>query len=90
MKKIELIKAQQVDHISNEYQILKSISHPFIVRFLLLRSTSKEWIKTPNTFTFSWNISQEENSLHTSDKKECLNLTRLRNFYSNLASMPLN
>lgn len=31
MKKIELIKAQQVDHISNEYEILKSVSHPFIV-----------------------------------------------------------
>lgn len=34
MKKIELIKAQQVDHISNEYQILRSISHPFIVPLL--------------------------------------------------------
>lgn len=31
MKKEDLIKAQQVDHISNEYKILSSISHPFIV-----------------------------------------------------------
>jgi len=28
---MELIKSQQVDHISNEYKILSSISHPFIV-----------------------------------------------------------
>ena len=33
MKKIELIKAQQVDHISNEYQILKEANHPMIVIF---------------------------------------------------------
>jgi len=82
MKKIELIKAQQVDHISNEYQILKSISHPFIVHFLLLRSTSKEWIKTPNTFTSSWSISQEGNSSPISENKECSNHTKLRNFSS--------
>ena len=31
MKKSELIKSQQVDHISNEYKILSSISHPFVV-----------------------------------------------------------
>ena len=31
MKKEELIKSQQVDHISNEYRILSTISHPFIV-----------------------------------------------------------
>jgi protein kinase A len=41
MKKIELIKAQQVDHISNEYQILKSISHPFIVNFEGMDQNSK-------------------------------------------------
>lgn len=31
MKKDELIKSQQVDHIANEYRILSTISHPFIV-----------------------------------------------------------
>jgi serine/threonine protein kinase len=31
MKKEEIIRAQQVDHISNEYKILSSINHPFIV-----------------------------------------------------------
>ena len=31
MKKIELIKSQQVDHISNEYKILSTLTHPFIV-----------------------------------------------------------
>jgi serine/threonine protein kinase len=31
MKKEELIKSQQVDHINNEYRILTSASHPFIV-----------------------------------------------------------
>lgn len=31
MKKEELIKSQQVDHISNEYRILSTISHPFVV-----------------------------------------------------------
>ena len=34
MKKEELIKSQQVDHISNEYRILSTISHPFIVNVL--------------------------------------------------------
>lgn len=31
MKKEDIIKSQQVDHINNEYKILSSISHPFIV-----------------------------------------------------------
>lgn len=42
MKKIELIKSQQVDHISNEYKILSSISHPFIVNFEGLAQNSKQ------------------------------------------------
>ena len=32
MKKDEIIKAKQADHIINEYEILSNISHPFIVR----------------------------------------------------------
>jgi len=35
MKKEELIKAKQVDHIINEYEILNSITHPFIVFVVL-------------------------------------------------------
>lgn len=42
MKKADLIKAQQVDHISNEYKILSSISHPFIVKPPPFRSTSQD------------------------------------------------
>lgn len=42
MKKIELIKSQQVDHISNEYKILSSISHPFIVNFEGLAQNSRQ------------------------------------------------
>jgi protein kinase A len=34
MRKEDIIHSQQVDHVSNEYQILSSISHPFIVRLL--------------------------------------------------------
>jgi len=41
MKKEELIKSQQVDHISNEYKILSSISHPFIVLIHLCRLISR-------------------------------------------------
>jgi hypothetical protein len=33
MKKDDIIKAKQADHIINEVEILSSISHPFIVVF---------------------------------------------------------
>jgi hypothetical protein len=33
MKKIQLIKLQQVDHIYNEIKILNSLDHKFIVYF---------------------------------------------------------
>jgi protein kinase A len=33
MKKMEIIKAKQTDHIMNEVKILGSISHPFIINF---------------------------------------------------------
>ena len=33
MKKMEIIKAKQTDHIMNEIKILGSISHPFIINF---------------------------------------------------------
>lgn len=33
MKKYELIKSKQADHIMNEIKILSMIDHPFIVKF---------------------------------------------------------
>ena len=33
MKKIEIIKSKQVDHIANEIKILSMIEHPFIIKF---------------------------------------------------------
>ena len=33
MKKMEIIKAKQTDHIMNEVKILGMISHPFIITF---------------------------------------------------------
>lgn len=33
MKKLEIIKAKQTDHIMNEIKILGSIGHPFIITF---------------------------------------------------------
>jgi len=39
MKKAEIIKMKQVDHIMNENNILASIDHPFIVCELILNFT---------------------------------------------------
>ena len=33
MKKIEIIKSKQTDHIMNEINILGMIDHPFIIKF---------------------------------------------------------
>ena len=33
MKKMEIIKSKQTDHIVNEIKILSVISHPFIINF---------------------------------------------------------
>jgi protein kinase A len=33
MKKMEIIKSKQTDHIMNEIKILGTISHPFIITF---------------------------------------------------------
>jgi hypothetical protein len=35
MKKYELIKLQQVDHILNEMRILHNVDHTFIVIFII-------------------------------------------------------
>lgn len=78
MKKDELIKSQQVDHISNEYRILSTISHPFIVVSFLFRSTSRDSPRTPAISTSSWSTSPEENSSLTSGRKACSSPTRQR------------
>ena len=36
LKKAEIIKLKQIDHIMNEIRILTMIDHPFLVRFLLV------------------------------------------------------
>jgi serine/threonine protein kinase len=36
MKKKEIIKSKHVDHIENEKNILEKITHPFVVKKLLL------------------------------------------------------
>ena len=36
MKKEEIIKAKQTDHMINEVEILGSISHPFIVTYPII------------------------------------------------------
>ncbi len=41
LKKAEIIRLKQVDHIMSECCILGSINHPFIVRFFVLLAASK-------------------------------------------------
>lgn len=33
MKKVEIIKSKQTDHIMNEIKILAQIEHPFVINF---------------------------------------------------------
>lgn len=33
MKKIDIIKSKQADHIMNEFKILSMIEHPFVIEF---------------------------------------------------------
>ena len=32
LKKVEIIRSKQIDHIHSEYNILRQINHPFIVK----------------------------------------------------------
>ena len=36
LKKAEIIKSKQIDHIHSEYNILRQINHPFVVFFIIL------------------------------------------------------
>ena len=69
MKKEEIIKSQQVDHINNEYRILSSIYHPFVVRFHSSRLASMDWLKTQEIYTCSWNMFLEVSSLPISENR---------------------
>lgn len=88
MKKEDIMQAQQVDHICNEYRILSSIRHPFIVRPESLRSASKDSPRMQGTFISSWNTCREESSSRTLERKACSSPTRLRIFPSILDFMP--
>lgn len=35
LKKVEIIRSKQIDHIHSEYNILRQINHPFIVKNLI-------------------------------------------------------
>jgi serine/threonine protein kinase len=37
LKKSEIIKLKQVDHVANENKILSALEHPFIVCYFLFR-----------------------------------------------------
>ena len=41
MKKIEIMKSKQTDHILNEVKIIASIDHPFIVSILI----NQDWLR---------------------------------------------
>ena len=65
LKKSDIVKSKQVDHVMNENQILSMINHPFIVRNHSHRSIWRASVRTNATCTSSWNLSPAENSLHT-------------------------
>ena len=56
LKKADIIKLRQVDHVISENTILADIDHPFLVSLLqlmlLCRWASKDSLRTHDTFTF--------------------------------------
>ena len=61
LKKIEILKSKQIDHVQNESQILNIIHHPFIVAFLLDRFSWKVSRKMHVICISSWTMYPEEN-----------------------------
>ena len=59
LKKMEILKSKQIDHVQNESQILNMLHHPFVVRPHSRRSNCKGSRRTPVTSTSSWNLWQE-------------------------------
>ena len=76
MRNEEIIKSKQVDHIFNEYRIISSINHPFIVIFSNLG-------KIRRIRSFLWNISPVDNFSRILGSKECFNFTKQRILYIN-------
>jgi len=65
LKKADIIKLRQVDHVISENTILADIDHPFLVSKFILsfpltpqicRLVSKVFLRTPGFSTSSWNI----------------------------------
>lgn len=63
LKKIEILKSKQIDHVQNESQILNVIHHPFIVVIGLDRFSCKALHKMHVICISSWIMYQEENCL---------------------------
>jgi len=84
LKKAEIIRLKQVDHVISENTILSNINHPFIVhRFCFLingkpRSIWTDFAKIQDIYTLFWNISQEVNYSLTWEVWEDWNLHMLR------------
>ena len=49
LKKVEILKSKQIDHVQNESQILSTSSHPFIVNLPWIRSQWKGSLRIPAT-----------------------------------------
>jgi protein kinase A len=51
LKKIEILKSKQIDHVQNESQILNMLHHPFVVHPPTFRFSSRASRKMPVTST---------------------------------------
>ena len=61
LKKIEILKSKQIDHVQNESQILNIIHHPFIVVIVLDRYSWKVLHKMHVICISLWIMYPEEN-----------------------------
>ena len=56
LKKIEILKSKQIDHVQNESQILNLLHHPFIVTLAPRRYSSKASRRTRVICISSWSL----------------------------------
>jgi serine/threonine protein kinase len=73
LKKADIIKLKQVDHVISENTILADIDHPFLVRPKLVsnsRSDSRDSHRMQDTSTSSWTTSLVESSSLISEQRE--------------------
>ena len=62
LKKAEIIRLKQVDHVISENTILGNLSHPFIVNYLYMyRLLLKDSVKTQDIYIQFQNMFKEEN-----------------------------